>query len=97
MTTVPSLTTTFTPASSCTVDLYNLPFTGLQCVEGTVAVPCVFMHLGVDTSTSACFPPGWSDATSAFYSPGICPLGYTEACSQVVGTETRATCCPSYV
>lgn len=96
MTAVPALTTTFTPASSCTIDLYKLQYPGITCALGTSLIPCEFFHLGVDSSASKCFPLGWSDSTAAYFSPGICPDGYTEACSSTVGAETRATCCPSY-
>jgi hypothetical protein len=48
-------------------------------------------------SPSACFPSGWT-STSQYFSPGLCPTGYTQACANVVaaGTvrETQATCCP---
>ncbi|CAK7223355.1 hypothetical protein SBRCBS47491_005180 [Sporothrix bragantina] len=92
--TVPALTTTFTPSSSCTIDLYKQAYPGITCAIGSSLIPCDFYHLGVDSSTSDCFPPGWSDASTAYYSPGICPSGYTEACQSVVNSETRATCCP---
>lgn len=49
--------------------------------------------------TSDCYPPGWNNATSTFWSPGICPSGYTTACiaANTVNTftETIATCCPT--
>jgi hypothetical protein len=48
---------------------------------------------------SQCFPSGWV-STSQYFSPGICPNGYTQACSSlsISGTdvETQATCCPRY-
>ncbi|CAK7205758.1 hypothetical protein SEUCBS139899_008537 [Sporothrix eucalyptigena] len=91
---VPALTTTFVPASSCTVDLYKLAYPNITCAIGTSLIACDFFHLGVDSSTSNCFPSGWSDASTAYFSPGICPSGYTEACQSVVNSETRATCCP---
>lgn len=49
---------------------------------------------------SECFPSGWR-STSQYFSPGICPTGYTQACSSLStsGTEveTFATCCPRFV
>ncbi|MCJ1356986.1 MAG: hypothetical protein MMC33_006982 [Icmadophila ericetorum] len=48
--------------------------------------------------TAACYPQGWTNTSTAFYSPGICPSGYTTACitANTAGTvtETIATCCP---
>jgi len=52
-------------------------------------------------SPSQCFPSGWA-SLSQYFSPGVCPEGYTQACSKMVVTggtkiETQATCCPTYV
>lgn len=82
-----ALTTTFIPAPSCTTDIYTNTASN-------------FYYLG--DSPSACFPTGWA-STSQFFSPGVCPQGYTQACSstQLVSggraVETQATCCPTYV
>lgn len=98
----PALTTTFTPASTCTNDFYMLPYqaSGFACMVGDESSPCQYLHLG-PSNASGCMPPDWSTATNAYYSPGVCPTGYTEACSNLVSvgtvTETRATCCPRYV
>ncbi|KAH8901520.1 hypothetical protein GQ53DRAFT_757144 [Thozetella sp. PMI_491] len=95
---VPALTSTFVPSTSCTVNIYNILDEKAQCVAGTVAAGCYYYQLGVSTSTSDCFPSGWEPTSTAYFSPGICPSGYTTACSSVVSsgaaTETRATCCP---
>ncbi|KAJ9302099.1 hypothetical protein DTO271G3_965 [Paecilomyces variotii] len=93
------LTTTFTPASSCLVDLYQVDNTeGVYCGVGITTYLCQYLQLG-PTSTSACLPSGWNTGSTAYFSPGICPSGYRQACSSTVniGTlvETRATCCPS--
>ncbi|MCJ1461625.1 hypothetical protein MMC07_000222 [Pseudocyphellaria aurata] len=49
--------------------------------------------------SSNCYPQGWTNSTTAVYSPGICPAGYTTACISAITantvTETVATCCPS--
>ncbi|MCJ1261442.1 hypothetical protein MMC22_001306 [Lobaria immixta] len=49
--------------------------------------------------TSDCYPQGWTNTSTAFYSPGICPSGYTTACITAktanTVTETLATCCPT--
>ncbi|CAK7265641.1 hypothetical protein SEPCBS57363_001686 [Sporothrix epigloea] len=96
MSSVPALTTTFVPSPSCTIDIYMESFsTGLICAVGTQIVPCNYYHLGVDSSTSDCFPSGWASTSDAYFSPGICPSGYTQACQNVTGSETRATCCPT--
>jgi hypothetical protein len=48
---------------------------------------------------AACLPSGYEPARDAYYSPGVCPDGYTVACSQVTSagdvTETIQTCCPT--
>ncbi|KAE9377936.1 hypothetical protein N431DRAFT_461505 [Stipitochalara longipes BDJ] len=80
-----ALTTTFTPAPSCTTDLY------------TVTSGTYYSIGGPSASISQCFPSGWQ-SLSQYFSPGVCPQGYTQACSDLSGsdvvTETRATCCP---
>jgi hypothetical protein len=84
---VGSLTTTFSPLPSCLTDLYRF-------VESNL----LYVQLG-PTSTSDCLPSSF--APTGYYSPGICPSGYTQACSGVASSgtlaETRATCCPRLV
>jgi hypothetical protein len=80
------LTTTFTPSPSCLSDYYTF-----SSGELSLGPP----------QTSDCLPSGWKP-TSQYFSPGLCPSGYTIACSTVVSidtlTETQATCCPtSYI
>ncbi|PGG99507.1 hypothetical protein AJ79_08509 [Helicocarpus griseus UAMH5409] len=88
MTSVPTLTTTFTPSPSCLSDYYIW-----KQDDGWN-----FNSLGPQP-TPACLPSGWDSASTAYFSPGICPSGYSAACSTVVHihtvSETRATCCPS--
>ncbi|CZR64316.1 uncharacterized protein PAC_14214 [Phialocephala subalpina] len=74
------LTTTFTPAASCTNNFYTNTESNWYSIGGPLA--------------SQCFPSGWA-STSQYFSPGICPDGYTQACSALNGAETRATCCPT--
>ncbi|KAN0079613.1 hypothetical protein V8E54_004827 [Elaphomyces granulatus] len=87
----PALTTTFVPPSSCLTDTY------LYDINPTQTSP-YFYSLG-PPGTSDCFPSGWESVTTAYFSPGVCPLGYSMACSNYnsIGTltETTATCCPS--
>lgn len=49
--------------------------------------------------TKDCFPSNYNPAPDAYYSPGVCPVGFTVACSSInaIGTvsETIQTCCPS--
>ncbi|PWW79944.1 hypothetical protein C7212DRAFT_361425 [Tuber magnatum] len=48
-----------------------------------------------------CFPPGyrWDEDGGFYFTPGVCPIGYYEATSQVTSsytrTETEGYCCPS--
>ncbi|KAI1339982.1 hypothetical protein F5Y15DRAFT_60683 [Xylariaceae sp. FL0016] len=48
---------------------------------------------------SSCYPAGYSPSSKAYYSPGVCPSGFTPACSATnsIGsvTETIYTCCPT--
>ncbi|RFU26333.1 hypothetical protein B7463_g10006, partial [Scytalidium lignicola] len=78
------LTTTFTPAASCTHDFYTNVQSNYYSIGGQ--------------SPSQCFPSGWA-SMSQYFSPGVCPDGYTQACydwsASGTNTETRATCCPT--
>src|SRR3569833_350492 len=51
-------------------------------------------------STGACLPSSYDNPRSNFYSPGICPSGFTPACSWTTAlgsaTETAVTCCPYF-
>ncbi|KAH8669134.1 hypothetical protein BX600DRAFT_435636 [Xylariales sp. PMI_506] len=94
-----ALTTTFTPPTTCNVNVYDILATDEDCVAGTSVVACAYFQLGDQASTSACLPSAWEPSTLAYFSPGVCPDGYQTACSSVVtsdGTaETQATCCPT--
>ncbi|KAK8009862.1 hypothetical protein PG990_008827 [Apiospora arundinis] len=51
----------------------------------------------MDTAPAAhCFPPLFDERPGAYYSPGICPNGYTAACTSIntQAAETILTCCP---
>jgi hypothetical protein len=86
MSSVLALTTTFVPSSSCLTDIYMYNPGGSR-----------FFSLG-PPDVSDCFPSGWEPATTAYFSPGVCPQGYGIACSSYNSidtlTETIATCCP---
>lgn len=82
------LTSLFTPSSSC--------LTGLWAI-GDPSSGDWYNQLG-PVSTSDCLPPGYHQASFALYSPGVCPSGYSRACSEVVSdgsfSDVVATCCP---
>ena len=85
MTSLGALRATFTPPSSCTSDIYKFgPDNGYYFLLGPSA-------------TSDCFPSSFALNRNAYYSPGVCPVGYTEACKTIIKTETIATCCPRWV
>ncbi|KAF9894069.1 hypothetical protein FE257_009042 [Aspergillus nanangensis] len=94
------LTSTFTPPGSCLTDIYRYAVPTLQCKSGTTTNTCHYKHLGPISATD-CYPSGFTANPTAtyYYSPGVCPSGYSIACSNVVSigatSETRATCCPS--
>lgn len=48
------------------------------------------------SKTTSCLPTNFNPQEGLYYSPGICPLGYTYACAAEVerGGATEATCCP---
>jgi hypothetical protein len=82
------LTTTFTPLAACVTAIYLYRF----------GVGGPYASLG-PPSIRDCFPPGWLPDLTARFSPGLCPSGYTVACSTVGRmndvAETTATCCPT--
>ncbi|APA08603.1 predicted protein [Sclerotinia sclerotiorum 1980 UF-70] len=54
---------------------------------------------GIGTGSTTCMPSGFNRETAYYYSPGICPTGYSAACSSfstgLSATKTVATCCPT--
>jgi hypothetical protein len=86
-TAVPALTTTFTPPASCLSTVYS--YGGSPDAHWDELGPADVLN---------CLPPAYQTTPGFFYSPGVCPEGYSQACSSVVAigslTETRATCCP---
>ena len=84
---VGSLTTTFTPPPRC-LDSFS-----------TIAWSSFFV--AGPLTTRGCMPDNFQFSSTNYYSPGICPVGYTTACrhSNVAGTisETVVTCCPTFV
>ncbi|KAI3318447.1 hypothetical protein HD806DRAFT_540297 [Xylariaceae sp. AK1471] len=91
MTNLGPLTTTFTPS-------------GADCSSTFIAYVYrnEWLQYGVGgAASSACLPTNFNPYESHYYSPGLCPSGYTSACSAEVSfstrsaLETEATCCPS--
>ncbi|KAF2149650.1 hypothetical protein K461DRAFT_50023 [Myriangium duriaei CBS 260.36] len=88
MTNLGPLTTAFT-ASSCPES------TGMNIVG--CGQSCIYWAAGgllTSGSHSECYPSSYTPQAH-FYSPGICPSGYTVACSSTAKAETIATCCPT--
>ncbi|OTB08550.1 hypothetical protein M426DRAFT_317173 [Hypoxylon sp. CI-4A] len=91
MTNLGPLTTIFTPSGSdCTSTFIGL-------LTGNA-----WLQYGVGgAASSACLPASFEAFEDYFYSPGICPSGYTSACvaqyapSTGTASETEATCCPT--
>jgi hypothetical protein len=93
-----SLTTTFTPPASCfsltaLVDSTGVPFqiyTG-GFADALLATP---PFPGTNCFPSA-YPATGGDNWGPYFSPGVCPSGYSVASSTVDGSETRGVCCVS--
>lgn len=86
------LTTQYKPAPGCLSSVYGWKYTD---DKGSTHKRHVLGLL----STTQCYPPRYTTALDAFYSPGVCPLGWTSACGSTKDiekmTETHAVCCPS--
>jgi hypothetical protein len=92
-----ALTTTFLPPSSC-LARDNIWLVHTTCPDND---GCYYLLQGPPTTTD-CMPKDYRHENTAYYSPGLCPAGYTPACSATSTrsrtiTETMYTCCPSYV
>ncbi|KAK2046239.1 hypothetical protein LZ31DRAFT_630050 [Colletotrichum somersetense] len=88
-----SLTTTFTPPASCTS-------TGIVYITRIESRDTKYYFLqGQNIKSTECFPSGYDPRRTAFYEPGICPSGYTGACTRIETLqgkiETAVTCCPT--
>ncbi|PMD22231.1 hypothetical protein NA56DRAFT_97492 [Hyaloscypha hepaticicola] len=98
----PALTTTFTPSPSCLSYQYATSKTINYATSGPPNYgPNLVVNLGPPTDYSTCFPSGWATDSLSYFSPGICPSGYTSACSTlgylppITSGETTVICCPS--
>ncbi|KAK3312354.1 hypothetical protein B0H66DRAFT_608623 [Apodospora peruviana] len=90
------LTTTFTAPVSCASS------TGIHIVacDGGSGKGCVWWAEGpLVPAASDCYPRSYDPFLGNYYSPGICPSGYTPACTSrntlATLTETVYTCCPT--
>ncbi|KAI0827818.1 hypothetical protein F5Y06DRAFT_302425 [Hypoxylon sp. FL0890] len=87
------LTTTFTPPADCLSQ-------GVGIARYSTAESYNY-YLTAGPSHSTCFPSSSFPVLSSYYSPGICPYGYSAACSYRntysfgSTTETTVTCCPT--
>ncbi|KAJ5480244.1 hypothetical protein N7530_005753 [Penicillium desertorum] len=96
-----ALTTTFSPPPACTTDTWYIEYVkGVYYYTTSISnsLEGWFLSQG-PTDWSSCFPSGYEATTAFYYSPGVCPSGYSIADSTVISigisSETRATCCPS--
>ncbi|KAI0872762.1 hypothetical protein GGS24DRAFT_466392 [Hypoxylon argillaceum] len=93
-----ALITTFTPAPNCTSIISGIVHTETVTTNGSTTSTTYKYHSLGPENTVPCFPPAFRIGSDIFYSPGVCPQGWTSACGsiEVAGTvtETRATCCP---
>lgn len=88
------LTTTFTAPSSCATAA------GLYQIWPAADTSYYYYEQGPLLSRTDCYPSGYDASPSQYYSPGLCPSGYTPACSSTAvvsatATETAYTCCPT--
>lgn len=96
---IPALPTTFTPASSClsNTNIWLVYHDNKFNCFSSYACPYYFLQGPLDTSD--CLPPNYEDSEDTFYSPGICPSGYTSACTSAQSLGTYAVtvqiCCPT--
>lgn len=93
MTVIGPLTSTFQAPSSCTTSgphIYQI-WTGKE---------SRYEQGPLFTEGSNCFPSSYDISPEKYYSPGICPQGYTAACTrtnpiQTTAAETALICCPT--
>ncbi|KAK3946248.1 hypothetical protein QBC46DRAFT_369287 [Diplogelasinospora grovesii] len=100
MTVIGPLTTTFTAPSSCTT---STP----QIYQIWTSEERHYVQGPLFTAGSDCYPSGYDASPSDYYSPAVCPHGYTPACTRFnpvttaseteteTETETAYICCPT--
>ncbi|KAK3320990.1 hypothetical protein B0T19DRAFT_254911 [Cercophora scortea] len=92
MTLLGALTTTFQAPSSCAT-------AAAQIYQIWTSSQYNYVQGPLFPSQSDCFPSGYDASPSSYYSPGVCPRGYTSACTRTAATqdtdtETAVVCCP---
>ncbi|KAF2737628.1 hypothetical protein EJ04DRAFT_93859 [Polyplosphaeria fusca] len=94
---IAALTTIFTPPASC-IASENIWWIWKSTALDTTTQSLIWHQLG-PPSASDCFPPSYTPGSTAYYTPGRCPSGYTAAQTIVSSagtvTETVQTCCPA--
>ncbi|KAI1874092.1 uncharacterized protein JN550_002671 [Neoarthrinium moseri] len=91
-----ALTTAFTPPSDCATA--GLGYVINSPLDNT-STAMYFLTTGAQNPT--CFPSSKVPESTDYYSPGLCPQGYTAACltstvlSRGNGFESIVTCCPT--
>ncbi|EJT82413.1 hypothetical protein GGTG_02386 [Gaeumannomyces tritici R3-111a-1] len=89
------LTATFTPPAGCLQQIYGTATTEIR---GTASTGYKWHILG-GTSAGDCYPQNFVPGPTAYYSPAVCPSGWSMASSTAemvqTLTESRAVCCPS--
>ena len=89
MSSLGALTTTFTPPSGClaSTNLWQIWKTGN------------WYELLGPPDGNGCMPSNYEAGFTAFYSPGLCPSGYSAASNKTVTIadmkETEQVCCPT--
>ncbi|KAI8956737.1 hypothetical protein F5Y11DRAFT_361456 [Daldinia sp. FL1419] len=78
------LTTTYSAPSSC---FPPTPYTDTE--DGTK-----IYKVGTVSAGDDCLPPDW--VVNGYYSPGVCPHGYTAVCEAPGDSVTTTVCCPYY-
>ncbi|KAJ6255986.1 hypothetical protein Dda_9280 [Drechslerella dactyloides] len=87
------LTTQFPPPTTCATNYW------FPTVYPDAAPSVVFANgppIGVATALSECWPPNFDtvgNTSPTFYSPGICPSGYTTASQSYISRTMYAYCC----
>ncbi|KAJ5633081.1 hypothetical protein N7490_009420 [Penicillium lividum] len=83
------LTTTFSPPPSCTTDTWFLEYLSSTYLYNTVisATSAEWCLSQGPEDWSSCFPSGYSPSTDFYYSPGVCPSGYTIATQSVASLD----------
>ncbi|ESZ95604.1 hypothetical protein SBOR_4000 [Sclerotinia borealis F-4128] len=103
-TTTSASTTSITSAPSSLVGPLTTTYTppGSDCSQIFWAQNPLHQWLaqgGIGSGSSTCMPSGYRRQTAYYYSPGICPTGYSAACSSFSTgsslSKTVATCCPT--